>query len=325
METVKCPICGGTARYSYGWTKGYSCYLCPECLARHTQPLPTEGYLTEFYQGFMYRLPDEASIKQQIRDRKHELRGYIGAANSGRFLDFGGGTGVASLAADELGFNVDFFDLDTKATTYVNERSKGRIRVFNSPDDLPKGNYDIIFCDNVIEHVINPPEFVETLSSLLKPQGVLVIKTPNASNLEALFKIRVSLLNYLRTFIKSNGFASIPHFVTNFPWALDPPRHLYAFKATSLEVMATRIGLKIVRHGFYTNNFFHNTFLPDVLRLIRRREIVTRRFLALLPISLVDSLIRLIGYTLAKAYPASRSGIFICLSKDESRSPHQAP
>jgi SAM-dependent methyltransferase len=46
-------------------------------------------------------------------------------------------------------------------------------------DKLGAEEFDVIFCGEVIEHVYSPDDLVEDLKRLLRPDGVLLLSTPN--------------------------------------------------------------------------------------------------------------------------------------------------
>eukprot|EP01054_Gregarina_sp_Poly1_P003592 Gregarina_sp_Poly_1__3591@NODE_2050_length_2764_cov_301_065999_g32_i2_p2_GENE_NODE_2050_length_2764_cov_301_065999_g32_i2NODE_2050_length_2764_cov_301_065999_g32_i2_p2_ORF_typecomplete_len237_score27_32Methyltransf_23/PF13489_6/4_7e26Methyltransf_31/PF13847_6/2_2e18Methyltransf_11/PF08241_12/2_5e15MetW/PF07021_12/1_4e05MetW/PF07021_12/2_1e05Methyltransf_12/PF08242_12/5_7e13NodS/PF05401_11/4e06NodS/PF05401_11/0_0035Methyltransf_25/PF13649_6/6_3e10CMAS/PF02353_20/0_0022CMAS/PF02353_20/3_2e05Methyl len=46
---------------------------------------------------------------------------------------------------------------------------------------IPQNGYDIVVASEVLEHVSNPRYFIKCLDDLLKPDGLMVITTPNRS------------------------------------------------------------------------------------------------------------------------------------------------
>ena len=46
----------------------------------------------------------------------------------------------------------------------------------NPPDDLP--TFDVVVCDQVLEHVVDPPKAVRTLRAMVRPGGYVVVATP---------------------------------------------------------------------------------------------------------------------------------------------------
>ena len=75
---------------------------------------------------------------------------------------------------------------------------------------FPSKTYDVVICQQVLEHVKNPFKAMETLSRLLKPGGVLIVSTP------FLLKIHAAPNDYWRFTIEGmhvllteNNFAPI--------------------------------------------------------------------------------------------------------------------
>lgn len=114
----------------------------------------------------------------------HVLRPQVQKA--ARILDFGCGAGefiqyLLPISTGQLvGFDPSRTQLDIARATFVNA---SRVRLLNDWDSL-EGEFDLIFCHHVIEHVKDAElaEFVARLSSLLKADGSLIIATPNGLN-----------------------------------------------------------------------------------------------------------------------------------------------
>ena len=58
---------------------------------------------------------------------------------------------------------------DTERLTYL----------ATTAEELEGEAFDVVVSSEVVEHVVNPPEFIKTLSSLVKPGGLVVISTLN--------------------------------------------------------------------------------------------------------------------------------------------------
>jgi SAM-dependent methyltransferase len=118
------------------------------------------------------------------------------------------------------------------------------------------GPYDVIVFAEVIEHLHTAPELaVSYLRTLLAPQGLLLIQTPNAASLRK----RVKLL------LGQNPFERI---------RLDPtnPGHFREYTAAEIEEIVTGAGLTIV--GSWNKFYFdarrarHSTGLEPPQRFI---------------------------------------------------------
>ncbi|OGC58273.1 hypothetical protein A3A70_03195 [candidate division WWE3 bacterium RIFCSPLOWO2_01_FULL_42_11] len=102
-----------------------------------------------------------------------------------RVLDLGCYDGrFGKLVLDETGLLIDGADISpdnlSKATSLR--------RKFHEDLDSPSwwkidGTYDLIFAGDIIEHLINTDEFLININRLLKPNGLVVVSTPNVASL----------------------------------------------------------------------------------------------------------------------------------------------
>jgi|GEM_PF-2064800 len=88
----------------------------------------------------------------------------------------------------------------------------------NVADDIPDNYFDVIFAFHVIEHVVEPIEFIKTINRKLKSGGLLIIATPDfdsamARRYKDQFRLlhdptRISLLSNdsLTTLLDDSGF-----------------------------------------------------------------------------------------------------------------------
>lgn len=258
---AECPICfGGAIREVVKWTSRFVICKCCDCRVIFTAPLPSPKEISDFYQGFLYRKPDKPRQKRLIEKKKKELAvlfGLEGGDYTGRkFLDMGGGTGIAYAAACRLGLDVYYQEVDEAAIEFVQNRfgiDKGHL--FRSPEEFCDVHFDYIFSDNVLEHSPNPLEFVRRLYAQLEPGGVLLLKTPHAANTEIYFYPAIALRGYFLETARHNGFwRAARTFFLDRCWTCDPPRHLYAFSKQSLEKIARSIG---IAGGEYSVECYH--------------------------------------------------------------------
>jgi len=112
--------------------------------------------------------------------KNHALRG-------GRAIDLGAGSGAFAVRLRELGFEVTAVDLN-------NERFKADIPFvqlnLNNPDFYSLGDrvFDLVTAVEVIEHLESPTAFLRKIRSLLKPDGMALITTPNMDNAPSRFR-----------------------------------------------------------------------------------------------------------------------------------------
>lgn len=90
-------------------------------------------------------------------------------------------------------------------------------------DLISKNKFDVIWLDNVLEHVINPKELLDKCRSLMNENGVLIIEVPNDFSI-------------LQNYLLSNNIIEKPFWI-----AL--PDHLSYFNKEGLNNLAKDAGL----------------------------------------------------------------------------------
>lgn len=319
-----CPICDSEKTKKLLDWKTYTINGCKNCKLIFADPMPSDETLMEFYQGFMFKKPADFEIQKQIKIRKKELKNVFGIEKNPEnknktFLDYGGGTGIVYQTAKELDLNVIYQDLDAQATTFVEENFglKSEEFILNINDSEQK--YDYIFSDNVIEHVKNPFEFTLDLYKKLKPEGTIIIKTPNASNTETFFNPMIFLRGYFYNAMKYNSwFKSFKACFQRF-WHCDPPRHLYSFSEKSFKILCQKINIpkEEVEILFYDIPLFRNTISQHFFSKDRNLSGIKSIFirLAAFPFVLVEIFLQIFKTILLKLKLLSPGGLILKISK----------
>jgi 2-polyprenyl-3-methyl-5-hydroxy-6-metoxy-1,4-benzoquinol methylase len=104
------------------------------------------------------------------------------AAQVGELLDVGCGNGSFLERMRALGWGVTGVDPDPGAVMYCEKRG---LHVFQGNiSDVPAGaRYDVITLNHVIEHVMDPVNLLSECARLLRPEGRVVLTTPNLLSL----------------------------------------------------------------------------------------------------------------------------------------------
>ena len=124
-----------------------------------------------FYPGFSRNWDD-----QQFRDR---ILRHLGPDKA--VLDLGAGAGiVAAMNFKGLARSVCGVDLDPRVTTNP-MLDEGRVADAGSIP-WPDASFDVVFADNVAEHLEDPHAVFREVSRVLKSGGVFLIKTPNKTH-----------------------------------------------------------------------------------------------------------------------------------------------
>jgi 2-polyprenyl-3-methyl-5-hydroxy-6-metoxy-1,4-benzoquinol methylase len=121
------------------------------------------------------------SIARAIREANQY---YLGDAAAGRLLEVGCGDGTAMMVMKNRGWMVEGQDVDPNACRVAAQRTG--LPVYCGELDcleLPREKYDAVLMVHVIEHVRDPIRMLNVCRGLLKPEGTLVVVTPNVEGL----------------------------------------------------------------------------------------------------------------------------------------------
>jgi 2-polyprenyl-3-methyl-5-hydroxy-6-metoxy-1,4-benzoquinol methylase len=153
---------------------------------------------------------------------------HLEGAKPGRLLEIGCGNGSFLTAMSAKGWDAVGIDFDQKAVDVANKRHGENVRrgeLINC--QFASDSFDAILMNNVIEHIWNPVETVSECFRILKPNGRLVMITPNSD---------------------SDG-----HKLFKRDWrGLEPPRHLFIYNRSSLSRLAQNAGF--TRHLIFSSS-----------------------------------------------------------------------
>lgn len=176
-----------------------------------------------------------------------------------KVLDFGMGWGRWALMAKAHGMDVHGYEISIRR---IEEAEKNGIIVIDN-SRIPNGDFDIINCDNVLEHVADPGAIIEYLCTGLKIGGIIKIAVPYK------FNIRSKIRKYgeKSDFINLNGFNQVA-----------PLEHINYYSKKTFETLAKRANLVVYEESIlnqYANNVLmdSNFFLviKHFLRPIARK------------------------------------------------------
>ncbi|WP_240902228.1 class I SAM-dependent methyltransferase [Wenzhouxiangella sp. XN24] len=89
-------------------------------------------------------------------------------------LDVGCRSGTQSQWMEQRGYTVTSIDINR-----VYEQCQ--VVDVNNGLPFPEASFDLIWCSEVIEHLVSPEAFVSECNRVLKPGGRLVLTTPNST------------------------------------------------------------------------------------------------------------------------------------------------
>lgn len=148
---------------------------------------------------------------------------WLPAKPGGKLLDVGCGNGIFLKRMHKFGWDVSGVEPDSKAAqqAMINLKSD-KIVIGNIENSGFEDNtFDAITMNHVVEHLLDPVDTLKNCFRILKPNGLLVVATPNAESLGA------------------------RHF-KNLWRGWEPPRHIHIFSPRSLKLVAEQAGFHIV-------------------------------------------------------------------------------
>ena len=142
-------------------------------------------------------------------------------------LDVGCGAGLLAEPLARLGAKVTGLDASAPLIAVAEEHAKASgLGIDYRAGELAElaGQFDLITCVEVIEHVADPAEFVRSLAKRLAANGLLILSTPNATGWSKLLTITIA-----------EGLGRIPKGTHDFGKFIDPER---------MKVLLSDAGLK---------------------------------------------------------------------------------
>ena len=118
-------------------------------------------------------------------------------------LEFGCGPGGITFPLASLGSHVTAFDIDPSAVSGISERIRKEklnniiIKQADGHSFDDNKSYDLVIASEVLEHAVNPEDFVKSIRARVKKGGWLVVTIPNGYGPWQL-KRRLSVVTHLR-------------------------------------------------------------------------------------------------------------------------------
>lgn len=143
--------------------------------------------------------------------------GHLACDPNGTLLEIGCGNGEFLQTMKELGWNVTGVETDPKAAAIAHAYGLDVHQCDIGDANLPENRFSAIVLRHVIEHIVDPQALLRQCFTLLRPNGLLVITTPNPDG--------------------------VGHRLFGGCWrGLEPPRHVHLFRPGSLSQCMLRTG-----------------------------------------------------------------------------------
>lgn len=237
----KCFLCGGKEKvwlaggtdYEYGTTDmKFDFYLCKNCSLIFIDPIPDQSMMNTIYPDNYYAYRTDSYNKFIKFMRARQLDGKvmkfltksnkISNLNGLKVLEIGCGRGDLLSAFKRFNPNISLTGIDHSAEAIKQVKALG-FEAYHGDIckiDLGGQKFDLIICQQLIEHLSDPPALLECINSWLLPTGALILETP--------------------------GSGSIDRKIFKGCWGgYHIPRHMFLFNEQSIKVMLNKYGFEI--------------------------------------------------------------------------------
>lgn len=247
---------------SCGYGKHPDIVQCLQCQLIYSSKRPSENALKDIYS----QVEDETYLKEEQGRVKtftkalDDLQEYC--PSKGKMFEFGSYVGVYVELAKQRGWDIVGSELSSWARGKAKE--KRDITLLSSVDDLPnsaQGTFDSVVLWDVIEHVADPVDMIQTSAKLLKKGGVLGLSTMVLDSLSARLMKK------------------------KYPFLME--MHLIYFTRKTLYKILERAGFEVVsykRHKRFVSLAYLFSRWPQTFGLLQRptiKRFLHNRFLSL--------------------------------------------
>jgi len=267
-ENKICPLCKVDTELMYSKLPGYQepqtfeIYRCPNCNTSYSLPrcepdsiyelIYENGNAVPGYHRYWKYLEDVKKVKDPLKYLAEKENTYWAARKTvlefakenknPRILEIGSGLGYLTYSFRKAGYNITGLDISETAVAMANQRYGD----YYISGDLFKysienaGSFDIVLLTEVIEHIDDISNFILALSKLLKPNGQIILTTPNKS-----------------------------FYPPDTIWVSDlPPIHCWWLSEESIKYLSNQLGLSVSFLDF--TDFYKNNYTPESINVNRK-------------------------------------------------------
>ena len=230
MEKVPCPLCGDDKAYPLLEWQNRRMVRCHGCSLVYRNPRPAASKVREAYAT--QRTSPE--VEERVAERRSlQFENFFDSLPNrpGRLLDVGCGSGFFLKMAEERGWDALGVDLNAQAVAYAKTHRQVNA-VCSDVRDLPfpERSFDLVTLWNVLDHTPDPVDVLTRIHRLLKENGYVFIRTPNAAWQYMSFR----LAKFLRPLGWETLFGGRPYSTFIF--------HLSNFSRTTLRLLLDHSG-----------------------------------------------------------------------------------
>ncbi|MBK9282741.1 MAG: class I SAM-dependent methyltransferase [Sphingobacteriaceae bacterium] len=179
---------------------------------------------------------------KDIKSRLSRMISYKHTHDKANFLDLGCGEGLALIESLKKKWNAFGCDISDNRTQDAKQND-----IFFELSDLisahyPNDFFDFIHMDSVLEHLINPVDYLKELNRIMKKGGIIYIGVPNENSL---------FDNFRQLAFKFIGKAKFSAKLRPF----ETPFHIGGFTEKSLRIIASIADFEVVEIKNFATHF----------------------------------------------------------------------
>lgn len=173
----------------------YLLYRCEVCDLISPDPLPGEAELRATYDGYG-RYAASAELTRDVEGKREQARRLVlrlerqlgtRRFQGARLLEVGCAAGALLVnLAQERALDVHGLEPDPVSAAVARQRLGARISVGTLESvHYDERSFDVVYADQVLEHVLDPVRFLAECRRVLAPGGMLIVATPSFAGLSA--------------------------------------------------------------------------------------------------------------------------------------------
>lgn len=235
----------------------YNFKECLNCGLIYIDPQPDENSIEQFYPEDYFN-PQHPQGYHDVIARKddvinYRLKAIVDLINNlspdkGRLLEIGCALGYFLELAQKSGWEAKGVELSPWASQYAKEETKVNVLTGKLEDiKFPDAYFDTIVMIELIEHTQNPVTFLKEVYRILKPDGIILITTPNSRSIHGKIWRR------------------------KFQEIFFIPEHLFLFSIPTIKYMLELTDFKIMhlQTKTYLRRYYDYKIPPGLLRQMR--------------------------------------------------------
>lgn len=181
-----CPACQSDKFSTAGDKNDYRINRCAKCRTLFAEVSfeneKTAGEVRELYDhyydfsNFKLHPAVEMSLQKAVES-------FEKFRQTGKLLDIGYGEGGLLGVAEKNNWECYGTELSPQSLKYGAEKGWKVSKDALNDTQFPKNGFDVVTLIELIEHVPNPDDFLQTAYSMLRPGGLLYLTTPNTESI----------------------------------------------------------------------------------------------------------------------------------------------